>query len=77
MPPVPVPTPTPADLAKDDWEKKFFEKEGITDDKEKDIIRSRARVIRYAHAKTKAEEAEATPKEKKEKKWYESEEESA
>lgn len=66
-----VPTPTPADLNKDDWEKKFFEKHNITDEKEKTIIRGRATVLAYDRAKAKAELEESTPRPSGDKKWYE------
>jgi hypothetical protein len=54
-----------------DWEKDFFDKHGVTDDKEKDAIRSRAKVLAYDRARSKREaEEEGEGKPPSEKKWY-------
>jgi hypothetical protein len=66
----PLPTPTPGDLAKDEWEKKFFEKHGITDEDEKKAIRGRARVLAYDRARQAAEAEENKPPDNKPKPWY-------
>jgi hypothetical protein len=58
--------PTPA--AFDDEE--FFKSEGVTDDAEKDAIRSRARVLRYAGWRSEKEKAAKPPEKKSDKKWY-------
>jgi hypothetical protein len=46
----------------------FFASEGITDDDEKDAIRSRARVQRYVNWRTTKENA--PPEKKRKKPWY-------
>jgi hypothetical protein len=53
----------------------FFASEGITDDEEKDAIRSRARVNRYVSWRQKKEEESTPPKPegKPRKKWYKNE----
>jgi hypothetical protein len=49
----------------------FFAQEGVVDDEEKDAIRSRARVTRYAEWRRKKEEELADPKNKRKgKKWF-------
>jgi hypothetical protein len=50
----------------------FFTAEGVTDDDEKEAIRARARVTRYAEWRRKKEEEDADPKRKKKsgKKWF-------
>lgn len=65
------PTPTAKEVEKGDWEKDFFEKHKITDEAEKNAIRSRARVLAYDRASTKAEQQESTSDDDKPKKWYE------
>jgi hypothetical protein len=56
---------------KTDWEKEFFDKHGITDDKEKDAIRGRARVLAYDRARRRAEEKEENEKPSNgDKKWW-------
>jgi hypothetical protein len=57
----------PPTSAFDDSE--FFTSEGITEDEEKDAIRARARVTRYA-AWRAAKEAEPKGKKPKGKPWY-------
>lgn len=87
MPPVPVPSnappvppPAPAD-PNADWtaaEKKWFEENGVTDEKEKEVIRGRSRVMAYDRAKQKFETEKAAPPEPKaKKKWYESSDDAA
>lgn len=70
----PPPTPTAEELAKDNWEQKFFEKHGISDEDEKKAIRGRARVLAYDRARQKAEAEESNGdgegKKKKDKPWY-------
>lgn len=63
------PNPTPISKS---WEDEWFEKEGVKEDAEKDAIRSRARVLRYANAKQRHDEEEADPKnkDKGKKPWY-------
>jgi hypothetical protein len=62
IPPTQLPTP-PANKEAD-WNKaetEFFEKHGITEDKEKEIIRRRATVNLYAERRKKFDEEAATP----------------
>jgi hypothetical protein len=65
------PNPTPTPISKS-WEDEWFEKEGVKDDAEKEAIRGRARVMRYANAKQKHDEEESDPKnpKNKQKPWY-------
>ena len=63
-----LPVPPPNTDNRSGWEEEFFKKHGITDDKEKDAIRGRARVLAYDRARSRAEESESTPKTSK---WYE------
>lgn len=52
----------------------FFASEGVTDDDEKDAIRARARVTRYANWRAAKEAEAADPKKKKKgKPWYKDE----
>lgn len=70
--------PTPPADPNADWtaaETAFFEKHGVKDEKEKEIIRGRARVIAYDRERQKFEEKHATPNPEPtpapDKKWYE------
>jgi hypothetical protein len=62
------PPAPPVTVPPDKWEDEFWKKHNITDDKEKDIIRGRARVLAYDRARRRAEESEDAPP--KDKKWY-------
>lgn len=56
-----------------DWtakEKAWFEKNGVTEEKEKEAIRGRARVLAYDRERSKFESDTATPAEPPKKKWY-------
>ena len=55
-------------VVEEDPDKDFWEKEGITDDDEKEAIRSRARVLRYHDYQLS--KAQADDKKKKGKKWF-------
>lgn len=74
MPPVPVPNPPPPPADPNaDWttaEKAWFEDQGITDEKEKEAIRGRARVLEYDRTKKEFNEKKKAPPEEKKKKWY-------
>lgn len=62
----------PPDPPKDEDEE-FWEKEGVKDPEERDAIRARARVIRYANYRTAKEAEEAKTKKgdgKDKKPWY-------
>jgi hypothetical protein len=67
----------PPEPKKKDWteaEKEFFEKHGITDDKEKQVIRGRANVYAYDRARARFEsenEKPAANDDSGKKKWYE------
>lgn len=71
----PAPTtapPTPPADPEADWttaEEAWFKKNNITEDKEKEIIRGRARVLAYDRERRKFEE-KGTPSEPPAKKWY-------
>lgn len=65
--------PKPGNAPPDDPDKEFWEAEGVTDDEEKEAVRARARVIRYASWKTKQDEEAAKAKKKggeKRNRWY-------
>jgi hypothetical protein len=58
-----------------DPDQEFWDREGVTDDEEKEAIRSRARVIAYADHRRKLAEAADKDKGKKGKRprWYKEE----
>ena len=69
----PIVLPTPPANPKGDWtaaEKTFFEKHGITDDKEKEVIRKRALVAAYDRERSKFEKEEKEPEPDKPRAWY-------
>lgn len=60
----------------DDPDKEFWEREGVTDDEEKEAIKSRARVIAYADFRRKRDEDAAKDGKKKKgnrPRWYKEE----
>lgn len=78
MPPVPVPNnppPVPPTDPNAEWttaEKKWFDDNGVTDEKEKEAIRGRSRVLAYDRARQKFEDNKTAPPEPKpKKKWFE------
>ncbi len=52
-----------------DPDEEWFTKEGVTDPKEKEAIKARARVLRYADHRRKLDEK--PPDDEPKKKWYE------
>lgn len=70
-PPAAPPAP-PAD-PKADWtaaEETWFKEHGVTEDKEKEIIRGRARVMAYDRHRQKFEDGQSKPPDEQKKKWY-------
>jgi hypothetical protein len=68
-----TPPPTPSADPNADWtakEKAWFEKNGVTDDKEKEAIRGRARVLAYDRERSKFETESNTPPPAPVKKWW-------
>jgi hypothetical protein len=66
----------PPEPKKREWtdaEKEFFDARGITDDKEKQVIRGRANVHAYDRARAKFEQESEKPAsdDSSKKKWYE------
>lgn len=67
VPPTPPPDPNA------DWttaETEFFKKHGVTEEKEKEIIRGRARVLAYDRERRAFEEKQAKPPDEKKVPWY-------
>jgi len=65
--------PTPPANPEADWtaaEKVWFDKHGVTEDKEKEIIRGRARVLAYDRHRREFEEKASKPPDEKKGKWY-------
>jgi hypothetical protein len=68
-----APLPTPPANPDADWtatEKAFFEKHGVTDEKEKEVIRKRALIQAYDRERKAFDEKKTAPAAPEEKKWY-------
>ncbi len=74
MPPTVPPTPpTPPADPNAEWtaaEVEWFKAHGVTEEKEKEAIRGRARVLEYARHKQDFEEKKKTPADPEKKPWY-------